>query len=186
VSLVDLFVYAMNRIRRFFVKDEPVRYISLGEPIRRPGEPGEDLIELRVVAPTKAQIYVGKNIFLELLKFWCSPFTENPHNLPTPDRVKRLEELARCDDSVRLKQYVVTVGSLNAAVYLGLEHFARSEPSFMLNFTEKERNNLWELSDLISGNMASVSHMPMPELRVVHDYTLKWRKKLLVSEKRDF
>jgi hypothetical protein len=56
----------------------------------------------------------------------------------------------------------------------------------MLNFSEKERNNLWELSDLISGNMASVSHMPMPELRVLHDYTLKWRRKLLVSEKRDF
>ncbi len=186
MSLVDLFMYALNRIRRFFFKDEPVRYISIGEPIRRPGEDGESLIELRVVAPTPAQVQQGKHIFMELLKFWCSPFTENPHNLPVPDRVKRLEELARGDDSVRLKQYVLTVGSLNASVYLGLEHFARSEPTFMLNFSEKERNNLWELSDLVSGNMASVSHMPMPELRVLHDYTLKWRRKLLVSEKRDF
>jgi len=115
--------------------------------------------------------------FSAFMAAWCSPFSsdQNAEEVTYPDRAKIIEGIAGTVREGRIKQYIALHGSVNRAVYEWLCNY----PWDGSNFSAADRtSDLEVLADSISGTIAQLASILMPELMVLYDISTSWRKNI--------
>ena len=109
----------------------------------------------------------------DFLLQWCSPFSSDDDSAQYPNRAKIIEDFAGTPLEGRIKQCLALHGSVNRAVY----EWLGSHPWTAENFSAEDReSDLLDLADKISGSIAQLASVLMPELLVLYDISPNWRK----------
>jgi len=136
------------------------------------GEPLEFKVKK---AATDEELLKAWNAWSHFLDRWCSPFSVDPNDLEPqyPNRAKIIEAMAGTLEEGRIKQFMAHHGTMNAAVHAWLLNF----PWGPEHFSADDRTaDPMDLADRISGSIAQLASILMPEFLVLYDISPSWRK----------
>lgn len=159
-----------------FWSEAPDRFRVVGSRQEDTPEAYGKPLEFEVApARTPEEREAARQGFADFMSQWCSPFSSDlPDSEVTfPDRAKIIEKHAGTLLEGQVKQYIALCGSVNRAVYEWLCACPPSSDNFSAEDTEKD---LEVLADSISGTIAQLASIMMPELLVVYDISPSWRK----------
>lgn len=133
---------------------------------------------IKIKRPTWEEVNEGRLLmdkFLdEFTKGWSVESVDaDGKSIDGEIRPKVLERMANSTDFVRIKQYMLSQGSLNRAVYSIITMWEDQKQA--ARFNEDDRRDFIQLAINISNVLVQICHISAPELAYFYDHSKKWR-----------